>query len=329
MAISVIVSNFNGARYLPKLLESLKSQQGVTLEIIIVDRHSTDESAAILAQHPDVRVVKEPPESGLVAGYHAGVPHARYEHLFFCNEDMWFTPDCLRRLEEHLNIGVRVGAVMPMQLTYDGNAVVNTGIWFRKDSWSRANPYPFRGSVWEVPKCPAVVSGINAGACLIHRQAYSEVSGWDTTFFLDYEDMDISIRLWQQGWLCQVDPQAIVYHAVGASNEKVIENGRSTVGRKRYICSFSNQLVIAWKYFSGWLLLLPLLLWVDRVCRDFLKGRFSSIWLDLEVAKLCLKRLPSLVRFRRENRNWNRIRPGQKFFTEPSFDFSALIGDKG
>ena len=38
MLISVIVSNFNGARYLPKLLESFRAQQGVTLEIIIVDR---------------------------------------------------------------------------------------------------------------------------------------------------------------------------------------------------------------------------------------------------------------------------------------------------
>src|SRR5947209_1491217 len=100
MAVSVIVSNFNGARWLPRLLETLKAQEGVTLEIIIVDRNSSDDSEKILAQHPDIRVVKEPPESGLVAGYSAGVPLARYEVFFFCNEDMWFDRYCLASLEK-------------------------------------------------------------------------------------------------------------------------------------------------------------------------------------------------------------------------------------
>ena len=70
--ISVICSNFNGARFLPRLLASLRAQRGVELELIVVDRHSTDGSREILAAQPDVRVISEPPERGLVAGYAAG-----------------------------------------------------------------------------------------------------------------------------------------------------------------------------------------------------------------------------------------------------------------
>src|SRR5262245_19187498 len=135
MAVSVIVSNFNGATYLPRLLETLEAQQGVTLEIIVVDRHSTDESASILAAHPDVKVVEEPPESGLVAGYLAGVAHAQYENYFFCNEDMWFPPDCLGLVEAQVVAEPRVGAVMPVQLNYAGTRTVNRGLWFRKSGW--------------------------------------------------------------------------------------------------------------------------------------------------------------------------------------------------
>ena len=87
--VSVVVSNFNGAKYLPRLLETLRAQRGVAVEIIIVDRNSTDGSAEILAAHPDVKVVQEPPESGLVTGYAVGAAHATSELLFFCNEDMW------------------------------------------------------------------------------------------------------------------------------------------------------------------------------------------------------------------------------------------------
>src|SRR4051812_36250416 len=99
MATSVIVSNFNGGKYLSRLLETLESQQGVTLEIIVVDRYSTDDSPEILKRYATVKVVKEAPESGLVAGYAVGASYACHEHLFFCNEDMWIGQDCLQRLE--------------------------------------------------------------------------------------------------------------------------------------------------------------------------------------------------------------------------------------
>ncbi len=92
--ISVIVSNFNGLRFLPKLLASLRAQRGVALELIIVDRQSTDDSGAFLAAQPDVRVITEPPQSGLVTGYHAGTCVAKGDLFFFANEDLW------RKLDE-------------------------------------------------------------------------------------------------------------------------------------------------------------------------------------------------------------------------------------
>src|SRR5262249_10116073 len=104
MSVSVIISNLNGQRFLPRLLETLRGQRGVSVQIIVVDRFSHDGSEAFLAGQPDVTVVQEPPETGLVSGYAAGVAHAEHEHLFFCNEDMWFDLDCLRHLEEQIDV---------------------------------------------------------------------------------------------------------------------------------------------------------------------------------------------------------------------------------
>ena len=143
MAVSVIVSNFNGAKYLPRLLGTLKTQQNVTMEIIVADRNSTEESETILAQHPDVRVVTEPPESGLVAGYAAGVPHAKSEHLFFCNEDMWFDPDFLRLLESSIDLERRIGAADPWQWSYDGQIWIHGGTRFRPVRLNPGGTFPF------------------------------------------------------------------------------------------------------------------------------------------------------------------------------------------
>src|SRR5271166_5060782 len=135
MSISVIVSNLNGERFLRRLIETLIAQKHVELEIIVVDRHSKDDSLKILAETPTVRVVSEPPETGLVSGYDVGARVARYEHLFFCNEDMWFDEDCLSALEKQLNVRERVGAADAWQWTYDGRHLVHGGVRFRPFRW--------------------------------------------------------------------------------------------------------------------------------------------------------------------------------------------------
>ncbi len=323
MAVSVIVSNFNGARYLPKLLESLKSQRGVELEIIIVDRNSSDDSARILAAHPDVRVVPEPPESGLVAGYAVGARHARHEYFFFCNEDMWFSPDCLALLIQQFSAAERVAGVMPLQKTYDGSGLVNWGTWFTNARWYRSNPHPFRASVFRDVSEPETISGINAGACLIARSAYEAVGGWDTSFFLDYEDMDLSLRFWQQGLVCRIEPRAIAYHDVGASNGKPIEQGKITVGEKRYVAALSNQVIIAMKSFTGFGPLAAPVLLGDRLLRNVFMRRWDHAKLDLRATWLTIRRVPATLRHRKLNRVWNRDRPGQGFFSDPRFDVES------
>jgi N-acetylglucosaminyl-diphospho-decaprenol L-rhamnosyltransferase len=323
MRISAIASNFNGARYLPKLLETLKGQAGVELQIIIVDRHSTDGSDAILAQHSDVLVVKEPPESGLVAGYAAGFPHARHDLLFFSNEDMWFEPDCLRLVAEQFQAEERVGGVMPIQRSYDGERLVQAGSWFQRTRWYRDNPNPRYASVFRDVNVPEPISGINAGACMLTRAAYEDVGGWDPTFFLDYEDTDISVRLWQHGWRCRIQPRAVVYHAVGASNGHTLGREKTPVSMKRYSCALSNQVVVAMKTFTGTASLAAPALLADRMLRNFLKRRWDLLPLDVKAVELTARRLPDVLRYRRANRTWNERRPGQGFFSDPQFDLNA------
>jgi GT2 family glycosyltransferase len=317
--VSVIVSNFNGAKWLPRLLETLNSQEGVDLEIIVVDRNSTDESASILASHPEVKVVSHRPETGLVCGYDEGVALASHELFFFCNEDMWFEPTCLKRISEVINLKDRIGASMPVQWTYDLKEIVNCGAWFRDSIWNPSNPYPFKKSIWHLKELTSIVSGINAGACMLHRTVYQDVGGWDRSFFLDYEDMDLSIRLWQKEWKCCVVPSAKVGHAVGASNSKAIDGGKQKVSRKRYIEGTSNVTAIAIKTFTGISVVFPFFGLTDRLIRNVFHLRFERAWWDLHVFWDILRRLPILKEFRDSNAKWNQARPGQEYFRVPEF----------
>jgi N-acetylglucosaminyl-diphospho-decaprenol L-rhamnosyltransferase len=326
-AVSVIVSNLNGARYLPRLLDSLAAQSGVETEIIVVDRHSTDASIEILDDHPHVRVVKEPPESGLVAGYAVGARHASKPLLFFCNEDLYLDESCLRELASRIDLKQRIAACDPWQWTYDGEHWIRGGTLFRPSPWHIYSPFPFRMHEFTVPvpDCATVAFGC-AGAVMVHADIYNELGGWDTSFFLDYEDVDFFLRAWQHDWKCVTVPAAHVYHAVGASNEKVIGSRRQPVSRRRYISHRSNVIVIAFKYFSPAVSSLGVLNWMASVLVNVLLLRWRTIWLDFLVIGDVTRRLPAVAGFRRRNRSWNRAKPGERYFLDRRLSLAGARG---
>ena len=325
--ISVIISNFNGAKYLPRLLSTLHKQEGVELEIIVVDRYSSDDSDAILAANQGVKVIKHPPETGLVDGYARGMEVSAHDLLFFMNEDMWLEPHCLSKCADFLLSRPRVAAVMPVQWTYDGVGIVNAGIWFEKCFWNRRSPTLRVRSRWHLVQEPARVSYANAGACLVRRSANREVGGWDRSFFLDDEDTDLSIRFWQRGWESWVVPDAIIGHAVGASNQKELKATQKPVSRKRYVSAQSNFLVLGLKTFAPGAFIYLALALMDRVARNLVRCRFQLLGLDLEAIWLTLKRLPAVFEFREANRHWNQKHPGELFFKEPAFQAQAIAGN--
>ncbi|MBZ5608742.1 MAG: glycosyltransferase family 2 protein [Acidobacteriia bacterium] len=316
MPISVIVSNFNGFKYLERLISTLEAQQDVTTEIIIVDRHSTDGSLEYLRRFPHIRVTSEPAITGLVAGYAAGAKLARYDHLFFCNEDMWFDPLCLARLQRHIDLSANIVAADPWQWTYDGKSWIHGGVRFYRTKWEPNSPYPWRGvdftvSLAEGDRVPFPC----AGAFLMHRRAYEELGGWDTSFFLDHEDIDLFVRAWQRGWHCVTVPEAKVYHAVSASDSKVLANG-SRVLPRRYIANRSNLVVIGLKYYSGASLLVAALGSFVPLISDVLKLRWRKLSLDVRSILATVRRMREVRAFRKRNRQWIQSRPGRQFFLQ-------------
>ena len=324
MAVSVIISNLNGEAFLPRLIETLTAQRGVTTEIIVVDRHSKDGSAAFLAKHPEVKVVSEPPETGLVSGYHRGYLASTCEHLFFINEDMWFDPDCLRLLEQHLDLEKRICAADPWQWNYDGTCWIHGGTRLRRCAWAINGVHPFYANEFNVDLPDgAHVPWPCAGALLMHRKVYEEIGGWDTSLFLDNEDADMFIRAWQQGWKVALVPGAKVYHAVGMSNTgKALPSGKKTAGRRRYISNRVGKTVIAWKYFSFWkAVAMGFGMWLVMFGNNVVKLRWKIAWWDLAALAECFRRIPVIREFRKKNAAFNRKHPGERFFAEKEFQF--------
>jgi len=86
--ISVIVPTYNRAHVLGASLASLLAQEGVALEVMVVDDGSTDGTAALLAgwQDPRLRVLARP-HAGIAAARNAGIAAARGPYVAFHDSD--------------------------------------------------------------------------------------------------------------------------------------------------------------------------------------------------------------------------------------------------
>ncbi len=101
--ISVVLSNYNGERYLAEALQSVLNQDYEAYEFIVVDDGSTDRSQEIIAEFAGrhgnrLRPIYLPHNRGQAAGFNTGVNAARGALISFMDsDDIWF-PDKLSRV---------------------------------------------------------------------------------------------------------------------------------------------------------------------------------------------------------------------------------------
>jgi glycosyltransferase involved in cell wall biosynthesis len=98
--VSVMVPNFNGARFLDESLRSIVTQDYPNLEVILVDGGSTDDSLAIAAAWPTVQVIRQP-DKGQAHAINRGLLRARGDILAYLNSDDVYRPGAIRAVVAH------------------------------------------------------------------------------------------------------------------------------------------------------------------------------------------------------------------------------------
>ena len=97
---SVCIANYNGAAILADCIDSvLQQQREISVEIIIHDDASTDDSVAFLRAHyPQVELFVSEVNVGFCIGNNRMVAHARGEYVLLLNNDAALYPDALETL---------------------------------------------------------------------------------------------------------------------------------------------------------------------------------------------------------------------------------------
>jgi glycosyltransferase involved in cell wall biosynthesis len=111
--ISIIIPNYNNAKYLPSCLKSVLLQTLKDIEVIVIDDCSTDNSAEFIehfaSRDSRIKFIKMPQNSGVGAARNAGLNEASGEFVMFLDSD-----DCLylNAAESLLGVAYANGAII-------------------------------------------------------------------------------------------------------------------------------------------------------------------------------------------------------------------------
>jgi glycosyltransferase involved in cell wall biosynthesis len=116
-ALSVILPNYNHAKFIGRALAALLAQERAPDEIIVIDDASTDDSIDVIepiaAAAPAIRLLRNVSNMGVVPTLQRGLEAASGEYVYFAAADDWVLPGFFelsqRRLGEAADLGLFCG----------------------------------------------------------------------------------------------------------------------------------------------------------------------------------------------------------------------------
>ena len=196
--VSVIVCSYNGGRTLAACLDSLSKLNYPDYEVILVDDGSTDDTAYIAAQFPQVRYIHQS-NHGLSHARNTGAAAARGEVLAYTDSDCMADVDWLYYL-----IGTLVSG--------DYAGVGGPNVTPPAQNWVQACVAAAPGGPSHVLLTDTVAEHIPGCNMAFYRWAFESVGGFDAEYHKAGDDVDFCWRIQQAGWVIAFSPPAIVWH---------------------------------------------------------------------------------------------------------------------
>lgn len=178
--VTVIINTYNAAPFIGRCLKSLKKQTYPNIEILVVDKYSTDGTAEI-AERMGARVLQSPIERSTQMNF--GAKNARGEFLYFTNADMEHDVDFIGKAVE--------------KCTKEGcDAVITSVVTKSENFWGRAKG---------LERLTYLGDSLIETARFLKKDVFFAIGGWDEDLVAG-EDYDLQVRLNKGGYrTCRVE----------------------------------------------------------------------------------------------------------------------------
>ncbi len=244
--VSVIIPTYNRSELLKKAVASLKNQSHQNFEIIIIDDFSTDDTAAVVKEMEDDRIIylKHDTNKGGSEARNTGIKRATGDFIGFLDSDDQWLP---RKLEKQLR---QFEGQPDVGVVYTGVQVVN-----ENNQPTRKIVPEYRGDI--LPKLFESNCIDTTSSVLVRKEVLDQVQGFDAAL-PSCQDWDLYIRLAQVTKFDFVKENMVLfYHHSGeriTTNKKSVLTGHLSIfekykalAQKQRKATFHRFVLTIWK----------------------------------------------------------------------------------
>ncbi len=245
-SVSIVILNWNGRHYLQQFLPSVLQSEYDSLQVIVADNCSTDDSISFIQQnYPQVQVIILEKNYGFARGYNEALKQVNSDYYVLLNSDVEVQAAWIKPVIDLMESDTNIAACQPKILQYKNRDLFEYA--GAAGGWVDFLGYPFaRGRIFDVCEKDngqyndiAPIFWASGAAMFVRSNVFHELGGLDEYFFAHQEEIDFCWRIQRAGYKVFCCPQSIVYHVGGGTLPK--GNAR------KVFLNFRNNLIMMWK----------------------------------------------------------------------------------
>ena len=256
MKISVVIPTFNRAEMVCRCVQSVLDTQWPSLEVIVVDDCSPDDTATKIKESfgAAVKYIRNAKNSFQAVSRNNGAKIATGDYLFFLDDDNIVDKDIFREIAKAFEDNPKLGLVAPMAIHMrpgKENIIWSLGSDFNR--WtSQPKDHCPNLPIAELPKSPkSYPTSYYPNGFTVPRKVYDAVGGFDEKYVQIFEESDFGWKIREAGY------EEIVLTTARTEHHGFLEPGCVPELRQlgiekpyRTYCFARNRLRFARKHFS-------------------------------------------------------------------------------
>lgn len=212
-SIVVIILTFDGRDFLEDCLESVLTSTYPAFRVIVIDNASTDDSLEFLtSRYPDIEILRFSSNVGFSTAYNMAIAQVSEQYVVIMNHDTEVVfPGWIDEMMDIMETNTDC-AVVACKIAFRDSPDVLNSLGGMAYWWTGAVDLGFgEPASGDTPEELEPFCGSGA-AMLVRRDYFMHVGGFDESFFMYVEDLDLGWRLRLQGLRTLLAPRAKILH---------------------------------------------------------------------------------------------------------------------
>lgn len=231
--VSIVIVNWNTRDITRDCLKSIYAAAGdVSFEIILVDNHSSDDSAAMVAaEFPRVLLIRNAANVGFATANNQGMAVSRGRYVLLLNSDTVVLDGAVAKAVAFADAHPQAGMVGCQTRCPNGDiqyncylfpSLLNLALSLTKLQiafWHRSFFGRYRLGWWDYQSVREV-DGVAGCFMLARKTAIEQVGPMAEEYFMYSEDTDWCWRFHRAGWKVLYTPDPVIIHLGGCSSSQ-------------------------------------------------------------------------------------------------------------